>query len=165
MIKNLNSIKKQLDELAKIINNFKSEAVQLKIIELVLRDTVTTEDAETGEQSPRRRRRRPGTARKKGKEEKGITGEKGQAQKPSGGKPRAKGSTRRPGPMGMIDKLIGSGFFDKKKTLSDIIVHCKEKFAYVYRNTDFSPSLGRAVRSNKLKRDKNAEGQYEYQKI
>ncbi|MGZ8915746.1 MAG: hypothetical protein ACXW1Z_21900, partial [Methylobacter sp.] len=65
----------------------------------------------------------------------------------------------------MIDKLIGSGFFDKKKTLGDILVHCKEKFAYVYRNTDFSPSLGRAVRSNKLKRDKNTEGQYEYQKI
>jgi len=41
MIKNFEEIKKQLGELSDVLNKFKSEQVQLRIVELVFRGTGT----------------------------------------------------------------------------------------------------------------------------
>ena len=38
MISNFDEVKKQLSELSEVINKFKSEAVQLRIVEIVLGD-------------------------------------------------------------------------------------------------------------------------------
>jgi hypothetical protein len=62
----------------------------------------------------------------------------------------------------MIDTLIEDGFFETNKKISDITDYCKKRYAYTYSITDFSPALGRAIRSDKLKRITNAEKQYEY---
>jgi hypothetical protein len=46
MLKNIDLIKKQLSELASVINLYKSEAVQLKLVELIFKHA--TEEAEAG---------------------------------------------------------------------------------------------------------------------
>lgn len=161
MIKNFDVIKIQLSELAPIINGFKSEAVQLKIIELVFTGSEEIEVIDTEMGEPKKRRKKP--IGRKGK----PSGVGGGLENPQKGKNEGKrtGSSSRPGPLEMVNRLISEGYFNKKKSLKDIMVYCKEKYAYVYRNNDFSPTLGRAVRSKLLNREKNAEGQYEYIKV
>ena len=70
----------------------------------------------------------------------------------------------RPGPKQMIDALIEEGFFDHPKAIKDILEHMRKK-GYMYRSVDVSPALIRTVRSEKLSRDLNKDGQYAYQKL
>lgn len=163
MIKNFDLIKDQLSQLAPIINGFKSEAVQLKIIELVLTGTEEVEVKNTGKSDSTQRRKKPPARKAKIS----VGGDGKETLPKAKGKKTGKriGTSSRPGPLEMVNRLISEGFFNKKKSLNEILVFCKEKYAYVYKNNDFSPTLGRAVRSKLLSREKNTEGQYEYIKI
>ena len=155
MIKNFEDVKKQLQQLSTVINSFKSEAVQLKIIELLFRDKTIDEEeilVETkadavGEKPHRTKTKKPVPKKKK---------KKAAAKK--------KTSKGRPGPGEMLNILINEGFFDSPKTLNDTIEHCKGNKAFNYRNVELSTSFSRAVRNQKLSRKKNKEHQYEYKK-
>ena len=68
MIRNFEQVKKQLAELSGVVNNFKSEQVQLKIVDLIFRnaglDISGAESTDTTQERPGRkptRRRRHGT--------------------------------------------------------------------------------------------------------
>jgi hypothetical protein len=150
MIKDFESIKKQLQELAGVINGFKSEAVQLKVIELLFqRMGIKPEDLQQSKEekflkvAKRKKRKAFSSAEKKTKQ------------------PRvSKGG--RPGPGTMLKKLIEEEFFKKPKTIQDIIDHCQSKLAYAYVSSELSVALTRALRSGSLKRQKNAQKQFEY---
>jgi hypothetical protein len=60
MIENFETVKSQLRELSEIVNSFKSEAVQLKIIELILGDALpaSNEEEKEGTSDGRARRKR-----------------------------------------------------------------------------------------------------------
>jgi len=84
-----------------------------------------------------------------------------------GGKRQAKrkkaiSASGRPGPGAMIDQLIEKNFFKKHRVLNDIIKHCKNNLAHKYKANEFSTPLARAIRNEKLKREKNKDGQFEY---
>ena len=161
MIKNFDEVKKQLGELAGVINAFKSEAVQLRIIELVLRSgggedhgptvaetEVPKEDESSRVPGRRRRRAKPG----------GST-EAESAESPARKRARkANGS----GPMPTLEILIGEDFFKKRQTIGQIVEHSQSSKARLFKPNEISGSLGRLVRSGKLKREKNADGQFEY---
>jgi hypothetical protein len=150
MIKDFESIKKQLQELAGVINGFKSEAVQLKVVELLFqRMGIKQEDPP----KPGEEKGEKGLKRKKKRASSGA--EKRQKQ------PRVSKSGR-PGPGAMIKLLITDGFFKKPRTVQDIITHCRSKSAYTYTNAEISVALLRALRSKTLKRQENAENQFEY---
>lgn len=155
MIENFESVKKQLSELADAVNKFKSEAVQLRIVELVFQVSEGSEEdgnrgeiALKGSPQPKPQERKP---RKK----KAVS-------KASEGAPKSRRTSGRPGPKAMIDSLIEEGYFKQGRTVNEIIEKCSHDKAYQYKNSDFSPTLGRSVRANQLKRAKNDEGQYEY---
>lgn len=95
--------------------------------------------------SPGKGYKRP-TGRKKGK----------------GKRKKARSTSGRPGPGAMIDQLIAKGFFKKRRVMKDIIEYCKNNLAYTYKTKDVAVALGRAVRSEKLKRQKNQNGRFEY---
>lgn len=149
MIPDFDSLKKQLRELASVVNEFKSEAVQLRVIDLVLgaptadQDDGVPNEVQPPSHAPKRKRR---TKKSRGSEAKG------------------KSSIRsgKPGGAAMLTRLLDDGYFAKPKTIKSIVEHCDSKFGFKYPQSAFSGPLVRAVRDDKLKRLKNKDGQYEY---
>jgi hypothetical protein len=152
MIKNFEEAKKQLAELSEVVNKFKSEAVQLRIVELVFaggsgQSEETEVPHEGNGQAPRKH------SRKKRKAATSSPPAKGESKK-------ARAATGK-GPKATLEKFIGEGFFNQKRTIGAVVEHCELK-AQHFKNNELSGPLGRLVRDNKLTRTKNAESQYEY---
>ena len=85
------------------------------------------------------------------------------AKRASGGaRTRAPHAAGRLGPKAMLEALIASGYFMERRTIGDIIAHVEVKQARKVKATDLSPALGRLQREQKIDRDRNAQGQYEY---
>ena len=57
MIENFEAVKKQLSQLAGVINSFKSEAVQLKIIELIFGESGSFEEDTPDDEKPKGKRK------------------------------------------------------------------------------------------------------------
>lgn len=149
MIKNFDEIKSQLKDLSEIVNSFKSEAVQLRIVELVFGfDTEESSDVDTKEEKGSVKRKAP----KKKTKKKSSTTKKKASNKPSG-----------QGAVATLTRLIDEGFFAKSKSIGDIVEHCDHNLARKFKANEFSGKLGRLVREGTLARTKNSENQYEYQ--
>jgi hypothetical protein len=146
-MKDLDSIKKELAELATVVNAFTSEAVQLRVLEYVLESDTKPIEPRTKQSTPRRRRVGP-------KSQEAIE-TKAQAPKVKKGRPSA---------ATQLEKLLEEGFFNKKRTISEMISHMGTKKGQHFKANEISPPLLRFVRDQKLEREKNADDQYEYVK-
>ncbi len=151
MMEKFEKAKKQLAELATVLNAFKSETVQLRILDLVLGGESTGEESgqpKGGKTSGRTRARRvPKT-------------EKAAAVAPS----KRKKSPAGTGAPATLTQLVAGNFFDKARTINDIIEHCRVNLARTFKANEFSGKLARMVRNGELTRRKNADKQYEYKK-
>lgn len=150
MIDKLDSMKKQLGELASVLNAFKSEAVQLRLLDLLL-------GQETAEEPPKMQRRTRSAKRAEPKPGPAAASEGSPGKK----KKKAVSGTGAPA---TLTQLLGTPFFDKPKTINDVIKHCKHNLARTFNANEFSGKLGRMVRNGELTRKKNADKQYEYKK-
>ena len=152
MIDNFDRVKKQLRELASVINEFKSEAVQMRVIELLFQqmglELENIEERTDGEEAAKKKTKRKAKPSVKSKEK----------------KPRAKRVLKggRPGPGAIVKQLIGEEFFKKPKVVQDIINHCQSKTGYTYKASEVSVALIRAIRGQSLQRTKNDQNQWEY---
>ena len=151
MIDNFDHVKKQLKELAAVINEFKSEAVQIRVVEFLFQQ-MGLEPANTGKSGDE------GDKVRKKKKSAG-SGPKSEKKKTST-KRVSKGG--RPGPGTMLNTLIEKEFFKKPRVVQDIINHCKSKTGYTYKTGELSVGLIRAIRNQSLKRSKNDQKQWEY---
>ena len=68
----------------------------------------------------------------------------------------------RPGPKQILEQLLNEGYFDKPQTIGSLIDYIERKRGHRYKSTDFGSTLARLLRENKLDRDRNPDGQYEY---
>jgi hypothetical protein len=151
MLGDFSSLKKELAELSTLLNEFKSEAVQLRILDFVLGRRVEQSPAGGAEE---------GSTRPRGKTR------RNQERKPTaadGAGKRKKAPSGTGAPATLTQSLSGT-FFDKPRTINDIIEHCKQNLARTFKANEFSGKLGRMVRNGELTRKKNAEKQYEYKK-
>lgn len=152
MIENFETVKKELRELAGVINAFKSEAVQLRIVELILGASAIQEDQipakETVSQKPTRKKQKAAT------KSADVAGNKGKKKATSAGS----------GAVATLSQLAEGDFFSKPRTINDIIQHCSTSFARKFKANEFSGKLARMVRNGELTRKKNADNQYEYTK-
>lgn len=159
MMKDFKKTAEQLKELAKVLNEFKSEAVQVKLVELlfsegmetmpVAKTTTTKTVAETPEKK---------VVKKPGRPPKQKT-----ATEPP--KTTRKRSTTRPGPSVILKKLIESNFFSDSRTIGDVVDYCMKVYNYEYKSTDLSGTLAKLAKDGVLKRDKNPQtNQFEYTK-
>lgn len=160
MIADLKEVIAQLKELSTVVNSFKSEAVQLKIIELLLSSAPEDGGDEEREGEPKGATKKPKrTRRRVAKPSSGDTSiESGKKNGPSKRTSRA----GQPGGKTLMTSLAAEGFFKKPKTLKAIIEHCEVNRATKFKQNELSGPLGRCVRDGILKRQKNADGQYEY---
>ncbi|MGA7905795.1 MAG: hypothetical protein WCA16_00210, partial [Candidatus Sulfotelmatobacter sp.] len=143
MMDKLEGMKKQLSELATVLNQFKSEAVQLRILDLLIEEGSTDDPVdrpEGGETGPRRRRVPKTNAKAVG-------------NRTLGKRKRASAGTGAPA---TLTQLLSGNFFDKARTINDVIEHCKHNLARTFRANEFSGKLGRMVRNGELARKKNA---------
>ena len=150
MIEDFDNVKKQLSELADVVNRVKSESVQLRIVELILGDT--EEGAEEPSSSAPKKQRR-----KTGKETSAKSS--GSTQQP---KAKKYGGTRGGGAVNTLVSVYEKGFFKTPRVIGDIVSHCEVNLARKIKASDISGKLGRMVRNGELTRNKNADGQYEY---
>jgi hypothetical protein len=152
-IEDIEGKKKQLTELASVLNSFKSEAVQLRLLDHLLSEV----QGDAGQQSQgtgrklsfRRRRKEPKISA--GNPQGGPTAKK---------KPMASGI----GPVATVAQLAEGDFFKKPRTIGDIVEHCKHNLARSFKANEISGKLGKLVRGGQLTRAKNADKQYEYKK-
>ena len=158
MIKDFDQVRSQLKELADVINSFKSEAVQLKIVELIFGGvavapvTAGSAGAIPLESQPTRSRRAKRTTRKSS------------TSAPLAKKPARSPAKGRPGGRATLDTLLAEGFFKTPKTIGKIVEHCDAHMALKYGQNELSGPLARLTRDKTLTRKKNAENQYEYVK-
>lgn len=151
MIKNFEEIKLQLKELSDIVNSFKSEAVQLRIVELAF--GVDGEDEQdTQDETPVKPKKKPARKKRAAKKFGEDTPKKVASKKPNG-----------QGAVATLIKLVEDGFFKEPKSIGNIVEHCDHNLARKFKANEFSGKLGRLVREGTLTRTKNSESQYEYQ--
>ena len=149
MIKDFKKIKVQLMELSEVINSFKSETVQVRLVELMFGggEPGPTEPVEQIVDKPIVRR---------GRKPKQAT----IIQPP---KIRRTRSKDRPGPSIILNRLVGENYFGERRTIGDVVSYCMDTFKYQYKSTDLSGTLARFVKEETLKREKNVDtNQFEY---
>jgi hypothetical protein len=151
MFTEINNIKSQLAELAASVNAFKSEAVQLKVVELLFQKLAVgdplRDNTESKRDSGRLNRKR---ARAKVAKSPGI---------PGNGK---RSSRRSVGSVAALGRMLEGGYFKQARTLADMVQHSTEKLAIPMKQNEISGKLARLVRDGTLARTKNADGQFEY---
>lgn len=152
----LDELQKKIRDIADTVNSFKSEAVQLRVVDILLgqigiSDAVSASEART---------RRPSSSKKNSRRE------APKSQSPESGAKKAKSKAPRtsssPGSFAMISQLLSDGFFKSPRTIGSIVEHCSTSRGHHYKANECSPVLLRLLRDGKLKRNKNKEGQYEY---
>ena len=153
MIKNFEEVKQQLRELSEIVNAYKSEAVQLRVVDLVLGPYLTKtsgnepHDVEDANISPKRARTPSRTVNSR-------------EAKTS---PASNRGGRKLGGKTLLARVYDEGFFKgTQQTIGAIVLHADRSLATKVKLSDLSGPLARYVRDGKLRRSKNAENQYEY---
>lgn len=157
MIERFSELKKDLTELATVLNQFKSEAVQLRLLELLFDadSNTSTESDNVIIKSKGRTKKRPKTDVAKASRKPVAEGK---------GKEKPKKAATGQGAPATLTNLLAGDFFKTHKTIGDIIDHSKMNLARSFKSNEFSGKLARLVRSGELTRKKNADGQYEYKK-
>jgi hypothetical protein len=159
VIQNFDQVRAQLKDLAEVLNSYKSEAVQLRLVELIF-DGTSRKPASgvTGNADPAppaaATQRRP-TARKRVARKKAAEGD-------SSGAPKQRSANSKKGTKATLTDLYGDGFFKTPRTIGQVVEHCDHNMALKFKSSDFSGPLARYTREKRLKRVKNGEGQYEY---
>jgi len=152
-IEDIEGKKKQLAELATVLNSFKSEAVQLRLLDHLLGDGQVDGDqhSQSGKSklSSHRRRKQPKASDAKGE------GSSNAIKKQS-----APGN----GPNATVTQLLAGEFFNKPRSIGDIVEHCKHNLARSFKANEISGKLAQLVRTRQLTRAKNTDNQYEYKK-
>lgn len=157
MIDNFEEVKRQMKELATVINTFKSESVQLRIIEIVLSggkfSATKEEPVEVAAKNDT-----PVQKRRRAKKQTIKTGDDGADTT----KPKRKSSGS--GAVATLGSIYEAGFFAKPRAIKDVLEHCETNLARKIKANEISGKLGRMVRNGELTRAKNSDGQYEYKK-
>lgn len=155
MLKDFNKVKSQLKELSTVLNSFKSEAVQLKIIELLLQGAPVEEIVKKETRKPLKTAKTLTVVKKRGRPR------KSESQKPVIAS--AKRTRKKVGPTKVLRQLVEENFFSAKRPIGDIVKYTNEKLNLPLKSNDFSGILINYIRSNRLKRVKNSKtGQFEY---
>lgn len=149
MMEKFDGIKKQLTELATVLNTFKSEAVQLRILEMVFGGQFSEKKSDQPADGTTSR----GRGRQKRKTKKVDAPATDKKNAPAGS-----------GAVATLNRLLSGNYFVKARTIKDIVEHCKHNLARSFKANEFSGMLGRLVRNGQLTRVKNADKQYEYKK-
>lgn len=154
------SLKKDIGQLAGLLNQFKSEAVQVRLLDRFLSGAVTAPQpaAAVTADAPKRRGRPPGSGKKK--KEKVVKAAAPAAPAKAG--KRGKRKRSKAGATSALHQLLESGFFKTRRSIADVTGACKSKLGLDIAVTNLSGPLMRFVKDKKLVRAKNKDDKFEY---
>jgi hypothetical protein len=143
MNRQIEKLKKQLTEIAEVVNSFQSEAVQVRVVDRLLDEIMETEKGETeGSDIFNKRGRRPSRENE--------VNELTQARK-------------KPGATKVLNQLLNSDFFKTPHSISSIAEYCKEQFDSDFKTSELSGILLKLAKENRLKRERsNDNNRFEY---
>ena len=143
MSKHIEKLKKQLMEISEVVNSFKSEAVQVRIIDRLLDAIAETEksDIEGTETFSKRGRR----VRSSEDDEHVSHGRK------------------KPGATKILNQLLATDYFDTRHSISAIADYCKEHYDSDFKTSELSGILLKLAKEGKLRRERsNDNNRFEY---
>lgn len=147
MSKHIEKLKKQLLEISEVVNSFRSEAVQVKVIDRLLDAMIESEKGEIdGADAFNRRVRR--TKQTDDDENLSTNGRK------------------KPGATKVLNQLLLTDFFNSSHSISEIAEYCKESYSSDFKTSELSGILLKLAKENKLKRERSDDNnRFEYVKV
>jgi hypothetical protein len=147
MSKHIEKLKKQLIEISEVVNSFRSESVQVRVVDRLLDAMIELEKADND-----------------GAE---IFNKKGFKQRSEDeGNYSSSKSAKKPGATKVLNQLLSSDFFDTSHSISSIANYCKENFDSDFKTSELSGILLKLANENKLKRERsNENNRFEYVRV
>ena len=146
MSKQIEKLKKQLVDVSEVVNSFRSEAVQVKIIERLL-DAMT--ESEKGDIDNNDALNRKGRKTRQDDEEENTLH-----------------TRKKPGATKILNQLLSTDFFNSRHSISEIADFCKEYYDSDFKTSELSGILLKLAKENKLKRERsNDNNRFEYVKV
>lgn len=146
MSKQIEKLKKQLTEISEVINAFKSEAVQVKIIEKIL-DVIIDSDKTEAEHTE-------------------ITGKKSLKKTDHEMEAVFVHGRKKPGATKVLNQLLSTDFFYTPRSISSIANYCKDNFDSEFKTSELSGILLKLANEHKLRRERSHDNnRYEYVSI
>ena len=143
MSKHTEKLRKQLLEISEVVNAFKSEAVQVKIIDRLL-DSIMDGERHDYEGDPTKLQERRGRKRKDDDYEDDGAGSRIRGRK-------------KPGATKILNQIIHTDFFDAPRSISSIAQYCKDQYDSDFKTSELSGILLKLANENKLRRERNNE--------
>jgi hypothetical protein len=151
---NFDEIKKHLAELVDVVNGFKSEQVQLRVVEVLL-PIISGGHFSPAAESPRAEKPAKTSSRRRSAPKKSNSGDNSSPKTGAGKK----------GPKKAVETLIEAGYFGSRRMIGDIASYLAEKKATTLSKEALQITLNRLVQNGVMHREKNAETtQFEYWK-
>ena len=146
MSKHIEKLKKQLMEISEVVNSFRSEAVQVRIIDRLLDAIIESEKGDIeGTDAFNKKGRKP----KSGEDDESFS---------STGR-------KKPGATKILNQLLSTEFFNIRHSISDIADYCKEHYDSDFKTSELSGILLKLAKENKLRRERsNDNNRFEYVK-
>ena len=142
MSKHIEKLKKQLVEVAEVVNSFQSEAVQVRIIDRLLEVMIESEktDPESAELFSKKGRKI------RVEDEDGVMS-----------------GRKKPGATKILNQLLSTDFFDTQRSISSIANYCKDQYDSDFKTSELSGILLKLANENKLRRERSHENnRFEY---
>lgn len=145
MNRQIEKLKKQLVEIAEVVNSFQSEAVQVRVVDRLLDEIMETERGETeGSEIFNRRARK---ANVENDDEQILNLQR----------------RKKPGATKVLNQLLSSDFFRTPHSISSIAEYCKDKFDSDFKTSELSGILLKLAKENKLRRERSEKNnRFEY---
>lgn len=143
MSKHIEKLKKQLLEISEVVNSFRSEAVQVKIIDRLLDAMLEFEKGEV-----------EGTD---------VLSRKGRRVRQDDDENSSSAGRKKPGATKILNQLLLTDFFAARHSISEIAEYCKEHYDSDFKTSELSGILLKLAKENKLKRERsNDNNRFEY---
>jgi hypothetical protein len=144
MSKHIEKLKKQLIEISEVVNSFRSEAVQVRVVDKLLDAMIESEKADID-----------------GNE---IFNKKSYKHRSDGeGIYYPARSTKKPGATKVLNQLLSTDYFHTPHSISSIASYCKDNFDSDFKTSELSGILLKLANENKLRRERsNENNRFEY---
>jgi hypothetical protein len=147
MSKHIEKLKKQLVEISEVVNSFRSEAVQVRVVDRLLDAMLELDKGES--EIPEIFNKR--VYKHRNGHDINYTIARG---------------AKKPGATKVLNQMLSTDFFDSSHSISSIADYCKDNFDSDFKTSELSGILLKLANEGKLKRERsNENNRFEYVKI